>query len=68
MNLDSQRKIDGLAHELELSSQELCHIMQGNGKTATDDVASAVYNGLIEAVGILRTSAEALLTGPREEA
>lgn len=66
MNLDSQRKIDGLAHELELSSQELCHIMQGHGKTADEDTAFLVYSKLDDAVGLVRTAAEALLTGPRD--
>lgn len=68
MNGDNQLKVNGLAEEVGLLAQNVLFITQGIGKTASDDVAFYAYNRLDQAVRLVRTAAEALLTGPREEA
>lgn len=68
MNSDNQLKCNGLAHEATHLAQEVQFIMQGHGKTASDDTAFYAYSRLDEATRLIRTAAEALLTGPREEA
>lgn len=66
MNHDSQLKVNGLAREVEVLAQNVEFIMQGHGKTADEDTAFLVYSKLDDAVGLVRTAAEALLTGPRD--